>query len=110
MIKSEAIEFTRFGQWKFDTSTAPTTAPDLSDSRAAIDGFNKTMVDEIALQWNSLHSPTCADELNEATEFIARAHMFCRVASGNGRRRSRPLDPLYRQALSSATDSYCQLT
>ncbi len=42
---------------------APTTAPDLSESRSAIDGFNQTMVDEIALQWNSLHSPSCAAEL-----------------------------------------------
>ncbi len=54
---TEGIEYTRFGQWKFDPATAPTTAPDLSDSRTAIDGFNKTMVDEIALQWNSLHGP-----------------------------------------------------
>ena len=92
---TEAIEFTRFGQWKFDTATAPTTAPDLSDSRAAIDGFNKTMVDEIALQWNSLHGPTCSAELRAATDTIGDA---------------RQLDPLYRQALSSATRSYCQLT
>ena len=31
---TEGIEYTRFGQWKFDGSTAPTTAPDLSESRA----------------------------------------------------------------------------
>jgi chorismate mutase len=91
---TEAIEFTRFGQWKFDPATAPTAAPDLSESRSAIDGFNKTMVDEIALQWNSLHSPTCAVELQQATEAIGDA---------------RQLDPLYRLALSSATRSYCQL-
>ena len=92
---TEGIEYTRFGQWKFDTSTAPTTAPDLSDSRAVIDGFNKTMVDEIALQWNSLHGPTCSDELRAATDAVGAA---------------RQLDPLYRQALSSATRSYCRLT
>ena len=92
---TEAIEFTRFGQWKFDTATAPTTAPDLSDSRAAIDGFNKTMVDEIVLQWNSLHGPTCSAELRAATDTVAAARRF---------------DPLYRQALSSATRSYCRLT
>ncbi len=92
---TEGIEYTRFGQWKFDTSTAPTTAPDLSDSRAAIDGFNKTMVDEIALQWNSLHGPTCSDELRAVTDAVGAA---------------RRLDPLYRQALSSATRSYCRLT
>ena len=92
---TEGIEYTRFGRWKFDPPTAPTTAPDLSDSRSDIDGLNKTMVDEIALQWNSLHSPTCSGELHEATDAVGAA---------------RQLDPLYRQALSSATRSYCQLT
>ena len=93
---TEGIEYTRFGQWKFDPATAPTTAPDLTESRTAIDGFNKTMVDEIALQWNSLHS----------------ADMCRRARSGDATpsRAARQLDPLYRQALSSATRSYCQLT
>ncbi len=92
---TEGIEFTRFGQWKFDPSTAPTTAPDLSESRSAIDGFNKTMVDEIALQWNSLHGPTCSTDLAAATDAVGA---------------DRGLDPLYRQALSSATRSYCRTT
>ena len=92
---TEGVEYTRFGQWKFDPNTAPTTAPDLSASRAQIDGFNKTMVDEIALQWNSLHSPGCSAELHDATDAVATA---------------RGLDPLYRQALSSATRSYCPTT
>jgi chorismate mutase len=91
---TEGIEYTRFAQWKFDPTTAPTIGPDLSDSRAAIDGFNKTMVDEIALQWSSLHGPTCSAELQEATAAVAN---------------SRQLDPLYSQALSSATRSYCRL-
>jgi chorismate mutase len=92
---TEGIEYARFGQWKFDSATAPTTAPDLADSRAAIDGFNKTMVDQIALQWNSLHSPTCAADVTAATDAVAT---------------DRRLDPLYRQALSSATRSYCPAT
>ena len=100
---TEAIEFTRFAQWKFDTSTAPTTAPALSDSRAAIDGIGpsgfhllgETMVDEIALQWNSLHGPTCSTDLRGASDAVAT---------------DRQLDGLYRQALSSATRSYCRLT
>jgi chorismate mutase len=50
------------------------------------------MVDEIALQWNSLHAPACSAELAGATEAVAT---------------DRGLDPLYRQALSSATRSYC---
>ena len=92
---TEGIEYTRFGQWKFDPATAPTAAPDLSESRTAIDGFNKTMVDEIALQWNSLHSPSCGVELTNAKAAVVAA---------------RQLDALYQQALSSATRSYCQIT
>ena len=92
---TEGVEYTRFAQWKFDPSVAPTTAPDLSDSRAAIDGFTKTMVDEIALQWNSLHGPACSADLHEASEAVAA---------------DRRLDPLYRQALASATRSYCPAT
>ena len=89
---TEGIEYTRFGQWKFDPSTAPTTAPDLLESRSAIDGFNRTMVDEIALHWNSLHSPGCVTDLASAIDAVVA-----------GRR----LDGLYQQALSSATRSYC---
>jgi chorismate mutase len=89
---TEGIEYALFGQWKFDVSTAPSAAPDLADSRTAIDGYNKTMVDEIALQWDSLHGPACSAELAAATDAVAT---------------DRRLDPLYRQALSSATRSYC---
>jgi len=53
------------------------------------------MADEIALQWNSLHGPGCSADLHGATESVASA---------------RGLDPLYRQALTSATRSYCALT
>jgi chorismate mutase len=89
---TEAVEYTRFGQWKFDPSLAPVVAPDLAESRKAIDGFNKVMVDEIALHWDALHGPNCATALAEATDSVAA---------------SRELDWLYRQALSSATRSYC---
>jgi len=92
---TEGIEYTRFGQWKFDPATAPTTAPDLSESRSVIDGYNKTMVDEVALQWHSLHSVGCDAELAGVTAAVTA---------------DRHLDPLYQQALSSATRSYCQLT
>jgi chorismate mutase len=92
---TEGIEYMRFAQWKFDTSTAPTTGPDLSESRTAIDGYNKTMVEEIARQWNSLHGPACPVDLQNAIEAVATG---------------RALDPLYRQALASATRSYCRLT
>ena len=38
---TEGIEYTRFAQWKFDPALAPTTGPDLSESRTAIDGFTR---------------------------------------------------------------------
>lgn len=92
---TEGIQYTRFGQWKFDPATAPTTAPDLSETRTAIDGFNKLMVDEVALQWDSLHGPSCQIDLTDATDAVAAAREF---------------DGLYRQALWSATRSYCPTT
>jgi chorismate mutase len=92
---TEGIEYLRFSQWKFDPVAAPTTAPNLSASRSAIDGFNKVMVDEMALQWDSLGSPGCATDLESAKQAVV-----------NDRR----LDGLYRQALSSATRSYCRTT
>jgi chorismate mutase len=92
---TEGVEYIRFGQWKFDPATAPTTAPDLGESRSQIDGFNKAMVEEIALQSNWLHGPGCTAQLAQATEAVATA---------------RRLDPLYRQALTSATRSYCAVT
>lgn len=73
----------------------PDHGADLSQSRAQIDAFNKTMVEEIALHWNSLHTPDCGATLTQMTEAVAAA---------------RGLDPLYRRALSSATRSYCALT
>jgi len=90
---NEGIQYTRFGQWKFDPNTAPTTAPDLAASRAQIDGYNKTLVNEIALHWNALHSQGCAQDLADAKSAVVAA---------------RGLDPLYQQALTSATQSYCQ--
>ena len=90
---NEGIQYTRFGQWKFDPATAPATAPDLAASRAQIDGFNKALVNEVALHWNSLHSQGCAKDLADATAAVVAA---------------RQLDGLYQQALSTATRSYCQ--
>lgn len=89
---TEGIQYIRFGQWKFDPAVAPTTAPDLSTSRAAIDGFNRTMVSEMALQWASLRGPDCTRELDDATRAVES---------------DRRLDPLYQQALTFATRSYC---
>jgi chorismate mutase len=90
---NEGIQYTRFGQWKFDPAAAPATAPDLAESRTQIDGLNKILVEEIALHWNSLHSQGCARDLSDATAAVIAA---------------RRLDGLHQQALSSATRSYCQ--
>ena len=93
---TEGIEFTRFAQWKFDPSIAPTTPPTCADSRTAIDGFNKTMVDEIALQWNSLHSPSvcCRPAERRVTPSVPNADSTRSI----------------RRRLSSATRSYCPTT
>lgn len=89
---TEGVEYSLFGQWKFDAKAAPGTAPDLSASRTAIDGYNRAMVDEIARQWDSLHAGNCPAELGDAQAAIVSA---------------RQLDPLYQQALHAATRSYC---
>ncbi len=89
---TEGIEYLRFSQWKFDPGAVPKTAPDLSESRTAIDGFNRTMVTELAARQGILQSPGCAPALD-----AARTHVTA----------SRHLDPLYQEALTSATRSYC---
>jgi chorismate mutase len=89
---TEGIEYTRFGQWKFDPAVAPNTAPDLSESRTQIDGYNKIMVEEIAVRWDALHSQGCRQDLADAMAAVVG---------------QRQLDELYRQALTSATRSYC---
>jgi len=89
---TEGIEYLRFSQWKFDPATAPTTAPDLSESRTAIDGFNRTMVAELAAQRGVLHGPGCDVAVDAARTQVTT---------------SRQLDPLYQQALVAATRNYC---
>jgi chorismate mutase len=76
---TEAIEYTRFAQWKLDPGSAPSVAPDLSASRTT--------------HWPVLHSPDCIGMLDDARTAIAQSRM---------------LDSLYQQALSFSTHSYCQ--
>lgn len=90
---TEAIEYTRFADWKLNPAGAPADSPDLSASRSAIDDFNRTMLSQISANWNLLHSPECAAQ---------------RDAARSGVIRDRQLDSLYQKALSSATQSYCQ--
>lgn len=89
---TEGIEYARFGQWKLDPASAPTTAPELSASRTAIDGYNRTIVGELALQQDSLHGPDCLISLEQARTAVVT---------------DRALDPLYGEALAQATRSYC---
>lgn len=88
-----AIEYSRLFLWKLDPASAPPGAPDLSSSRATIDSLNRTMVTEMADQWQVLHSPTCNAELDAARNVVAQAHA---------------LDPLYRQAVDFVTRNYCR--
>jgi len=89
---TEAIEYRRFADWKLNPSSAPAAPPDLSESRSTIDALNQTMLTQIALNWDLLHSPACAVQVDSARGGVIRA---------------RQLDGLYQQALSLATRSYC---
>lgn len=90
---TEAIEYTRFADWKLNPGEAPADSPDLSASRSAIDGLNQAMLTQIVANWDLLHSPACAPQFDTARSGIVE-----------GRR----LDGLYQRALWSATQSYCQ--
>ncbi len=89
---TEAIEYSRFADWKLNPSDAPAASPDLSASRSTIDGLNQTMLTQIALDWDLLHSAACATQLDAARAEVIGA---------------RQLDGLYQQALSLATRWYC---
>ena len=89
---TEAIEYTRFAQWKLDPASAPAVAPDLAASRGTIDRLNGEMVEQVALNWSVLHSPDCTATLDDAKTAVAGARM---------------LDPVYQQALAFSTHSYC---
>lgn len=89
---TEGIEYARFGQWKLDPAAAPASAPDLSESRTAIDGFNRTMVSEMAAQRGVLNGPGCTTALDDARRGVIA---------------DRGLEPLYQQALDFATHTYC---
>jgi chorismate mutase len=89
---TEAIEYARFADWQRNPSDAPAAPPDLSASRSAIDELNQTMLTQIVREWGVLHSSACTPQLDTARNDVIR---------------TRRLDILYQQALSSATESYC---
>jgi chorismate mutase len=90
---TEAIEYSRFVDWKLNPAGVPGAPPDLSASRSTIDGLNQTMLTQIVVNWSLLHSPTCPEQLDAARSDVIRA---------------RQLDGLYQKALAVATQSYCQ--
>lgn len=90
---TEAIEYSRFADWKLNPGAAPADSPDLSASRSAIDGLNQAMLGQISVNWDLLHTPGCAPQLDAARSDIIAG---------------RQLDGLYQRALWSATQSYCQ--
>ncbi len=57
-----------------------------------IDGLNQTMLNQMVVHWDLLHSPGCVPLLAAAKAAVTRA---------------RALDRLYQQALALATQSYC---
>lgn len=88
-----SVEHSRFAQWKLDPAAVPSSTPDLAASRTAIDALNRTMVNEIAQQWATLHSPACPADLGNAVDTVVR---------------EKNADPAYRQALGYATHAYCR--
>ncbi|MBV8786924.1 MAG: chorismate mutase [Mycobacterium sp.] len=90
---TEAIEYSRFADWKLNPRQVPAAPPDLSASRSAIDTLNQTMLGQLAANWDVLRSPACAPQLDAARTGVVQG---------------RQLDGLYQQALSLATQTYCQ--
>lgn len=90
---TEAVEYSRFADWKRNPQTVPVAPPDLSASRSAIDALNQTMLTQLAANWDVLRSPACGVQLALARSGVVQV---------------RQLDALYQQALSLATQTYCQ--
>lgn len=88
-----AIQYSRLAQWTLDPADAPADAPDLASSRGIIDVLNREMITLMARHWETLHSPACPGELDQAAAAVAQR---------------RDLDPLYLQAIGLATHNYCR--
>ncbi|OBJ61563.1 chorismate mutase [Mycobacterium asiaticum] len=89
---TEAIEYSKFAQWKLDGAAAPPPSQDLSASRAQIDALNTKILSQISLNWGLLRSSSCERGVDEARAEVIRARRF---------------DDLYQRALDTATRSYC---
>jgi chorismate mutase len=90
---TDSLEHSRFAAWKIDPGSAPKAAPNLASSRDAIDKLNEAMIDDIAVDWNTLHASTCRADLDQAKAAVATI---------------RHLDASYRQALGYAVHRYCR--
>nr|WP_278248620.1 chorismate mutase [Mycobacterium decipiens] len=91
---TEAIQYSRFADWKLNPPSAPAEPPDLSVSRSAIDALNHKILSQIGLNWNLLAAPSCAAQLDRARRDTIGVRHF---------------DGLYQRALTRATQSYCQV-
>lgn len=89
---TEAVEYTRFAEWKLDPTGVPPAPPDLAASRAAIDALNTKILSHISLNWSLLNTADCG-------------RLVQRARAETSRRRS--FDDLYQRALTTATRSYC---
>ncbi|KQH78159.1 chorismate mutase [Mycobacterium gordonae] len=90
---TEAIEYSRFADWKLAPAAVPPAPADLAASRAAIDALNTKILSHISLNWGLLNSPACPGLLRNARSEVTRL---------------RGLDNLYQRALTAATAAYCQ--
>ncbi|WP_156746061.1 chorismate mutase [Mycobacterium sp. 1423905.2] len=88
----DAIEYTRFADWKLNPATVPSAPPDLSVPRSAIDSLNTKIMSQIALNRSLLEAPDCRPQLAAAVRETIRRRL---------------LDSLYQRALTSATGSFC---
>lgn len=79
---TEAIEYSRFSDWKLNPASAPPEPPDLSASRSAIDSLNNRMLSQIWSHWSLLSAPSCAAQLDRAKRDIVRSRTS--IASING--------------------------
>lgn len=90
---TEAIEYSRFADWKLAPAAVPPAPADLAASRATIDALNTKILSHISLNWGLLNSPACPGLLRTARSEVMRL---------------RGLDNLYQRALTAATAAYCQ--
>ncbi|WP_068066114.1 gamma subclass chorismate mutase AroQ [Nocardia xishanensis] len=87
---SKTVQYGLIARWRFDPVAAPSTPPDLTDVRPAIDRLNAAIMDQLAEHRAELAAPDCMERL---------AHgVFSLLES---------MDPLHRLALIRAVSALC---